>query len=107
MNKKIIAFIAVVAVVAQASVVLAAAWTNKFTVTSVQGGHTDSKIYIYGAANVQSCSVATLLATTSNSNVEQIKDLATAAFLSGRKLNCNINGCEGSYQRVTACELSN
>jgi hypothetical protein len=77
--------------------------TTAFTPTMVQAGWFDGHIYIYGASGV-GCTYPTILTSSSQyADTVRMTNLATAAFLSGRKLSCFTSGCDGGYAATYAC----
>ncbi len=86
-----------------------AAWTAPFTPMGVFGGYADGAVYIRGA-NIGTCNHKNIIAA--KTDPEKVLSLALAAFLSGKKLQCNLtSACEGtgqhSYSIVQQCEIVN
>lgn len=75
--------------------------------TVVWVGFADKSVYVGGLPNKASCTNATIQFSPSWTDADKIDDLATAAFLSGKKLDCYVNGCNGSYQKGYDCKLTN
>src|SRR5262245_19698523 len=86
-------------------------WTTTFTVTGVQAGYSDGHVLIYGASGTSfGCAGSGILAKSGSADTARMANLATAALLSGRKLNCWVNACDTAsdvtnWARVDWCEL--
>jgi hypothetical protein len=70
-------------------------FTSVFTVTGVQSGWSDGRVFIYGFTGSTGCPNAGFLARPANADTTKIANLASAALLSGHKLTCYLNGRYG------------
>ena len=92
-----------------ATVAFAGGWTSPTTPTGVYGGYTSGAVYIQGAQNFGACSKGTMIEfLPANGDPQKVLPLATAAFLSGKRIQCSVNGCNASgYQIGSSCQLVN
>lgn len=68
-------------------------------------GFTGGDVYVTGLPNTASCSSSTIRFSSSWTDAESIERLATAALLSGKTLECYVDGCTGTYQKGFDCKL--
>ena len=85
-------------------------WTGYGTITEIYAGYTDKGFTVYGLNNPQGCANVGIRFLPTDSDSEGIRNLLTAALLSGKKVRCLTNGCvtyQGqSIQKGEACHLN-
>ena len=94
-------------IVAIASTAVAApTWTGAATVTSVYAGKVSKAVMVVGLPNVAGCTVSDINFDPASADANQVLTLATSALLSGKKLNCHVDGCvSGTWQKGLFCKL--
>lgn len=108
MNKNIVraSLVAISVITTSVAAWAASGWTSA-TPTQVWVGFTDKSVFVTGLSNKASCSNATTQFSPSWTDADKIESVAIAAFLSGKTLNCYVNGCSGNFQKGFDCKLSN
>ena len=84
----------------------ATVWTGPAYVTEVWAGYTSGYVFVRGPSNAANCSSSLIRFDTATSQPERIQQVAVAAFLSGKRLDCVVDTvCVGSYQQGKNCVL--
>jgi hypothetical protein len=99
------AALAALAISATSVAAWAASGYPQGTPTAVWAGFSNKSVYVMGLSNTAQCSSSTIHFNPSWTDADKIERLATAALLSGRNLECYVNGCSGSYQKGYDCKL--
>jgi len=85
------------------------AFTGAAPLTNINAGSSDGSVYVSGLTNVLGCSNGSMVHfAPATSDSAKVLALATAAFLSGKKLNCMVNACDSNGMQVgVQCYLTN
>jgi hypothetical protein len=92
-------------VVAAGAASAAAAWTGPAQVTEVWAGYTSGYVFVRGPSNAAGCSNPLIKFSSTTSDPDRIQQVAIAAYMSGKKLDCVVDGCDGNYQLGKQCVL--
>lgn len=105
-SKRAFGLTVVLASLAVSAIAMAApTWLPAQRITSVWAGYTDKAVYVGGFPNTFGCKSSLVRFSTTNSDPEKVLSIATAAQLSGKRLSCVVDGCDGDTQRGYQCNM--